>query len=82
MRPLLCTILLFISLASAQEMDPDIAESVKEWTTKPEFLSPLECNPDILRSCRKVGLLVVISVWIAAGFFSYSVQPLSRTPFC
>ena len=27
--------------ASAQKMDPDYAASVKEWTTKPEFMSPL-----------------------------------------
>src|SRR5271156_888308 len=25
----------------AQQMDPDFAKSVKEWTTKPEFMSPL-----------------------------------------
>jgi len=25
----------------AQPMDPDFAAQVKEWTTKPEFLSPL-----------------------------------------
>jgi len=27
--------------ASAQEMDPDFARAVKEWTTRPEFVSPL-----------------------------------------
>ncbi|MDE3198644.1 MAG: hypothetical protein KGN84_20020, partial [Acidobacteriota bacterium] len=32
---------LFTSVASAQPMDPDFAKSVKEWTTKPEFISPL-----------------------------------------
>ena len=41
MRLLLATLLLFIPIASAQEMDPDFAKSVKEWTTKPEFISPL-----------------------------------------
>jgi hypothetical protein len=37
-------VLLFALLAassSAQTMDPDYAARVKEWTTKPEFLSPL-----------------------------------------
>ncbi len=29
------------SLAPAQEMDPDFARLMKEWTTKPEFSSPL-----------------------------------------
>ena len=29
------------SLASAQAMDPTFAQHVKEWTTKPEFISPL-----------------------------------------
>lgn len=29
------------ALAPAQQMDPDFAKSVKEWTTKPEFTSPL-----------------------------------------
>jgi hypothetical protein len=29
------------SLCSAQAMDPDFAAQVKQWTTKPEFLSPL-----------------------------------------
>jgi Zinc carboxypeptidase len=28
-------------LASAQQMDEDFAKSVKEWTTRPEFVSPL-----------------------------------------
>jgi hypothetical protein len=41
MRLLLCTLVLFIPAAFAQEMDPDFAKSVKEWTTKPEFSSPL-----------------------------------------
>ncbi|UZK66608.1 M14 family zinc carboxypeptidase [Sphingomonas sp. M1-B02] len=27
--------------AAAQTMDPDFAKSVKEWTTRPEFMSPL-----------------------------------------
>ena len=29
------------AFVSAQEMDPDFAKSVKEWTTRPEFMSPL-----------------------------------------
>lgn len=29
------------AVASAQQMDPDFANSVKEWTTRPEFISPL-----------------------------------------
>src|SRR5271170_7346797 len=37
--------LLFIAAAAAafaqQSQDPDFAKSVKEWTTRPEFLSPL-----------------------------------------
>ncbi len=28
-------------IASAQQMDPEFAKSVKEWTTRPEFISPL-----------------------------------------
>ncbi len=28
-------------VAPAQQMDPDFAKSVKEWTTRPEFMSPL-----------------------------------------
>lgn len=33
---------LMLSLpATAQQMDPDFAASVKQWTTKPEFMSPL-----------------------------------------
>jgi hypothetical protein len=41
---LLFTLLLCAGLAriaSAQAMDPDYATAVKEWTTKPEFMSPL-----------------------------------------
>jgi hypothetical protein len=41
MRPLLSLLLLCASYAAAQEMDPEFAKSVKEWTTKPEFISPL-----------------------------------------
>ena len=41
MRPLLCLLVLLAPLAHSQEMDPDFAKSVKEWTTKPEFSSPL-----------------------------------------
>jgi Zinc carboxypeptidase len=42
----LAIIVLFGSVVSAQkpidqEQDPDFARSVKEWTTKPEFISPL-----------------------------------------
>ncbi len=33
--------LAFTVQASAQTMDPDFAKSVKEWTTRPEFMSPL-----------------------------------------
>jgi hypothetical protein len=29
------------ALAQSQAMDPTFAEHVKEWTTRPEFLSPL-----------------------------------------
>jgi hypothetical protein len=32
---------LALSLAQAQQMDPDFAKSQKEWTTRPEFSSPL-----------------------------------------
>ena len=28
-------------LGAEQQMDPDFAKSVKEWTTRPEFISPL-----------------------------------------
>ena len=31
----------FSALALAQQMDDDFAKTVKEWTTKPEFMSPL-----------------------------------------
>ena len=31
----------FASLSFAQQMDDDFAKSVKEWTTRPEFISPL-----------------------------------------
>jgi hypothetical protein len=41
MRLILCSIFFFIPTLSAQEMDQDFAKSVKEWTTKPEFISPL-----------------------------------------
>jgi zinc carboxypeptidase len=42
----LTTLALFAAVATAQqtkpqEMDEDFARSVKEWTTKPEFISPL-----------------------------------------
>ena len=40
MRPLLF-VLAFSGLAFAQQMDDDFAKSVKEWTTRPEFSSPL-----------------------------------------
>src|SRR5579884_2259000 len=29
------------SVAAAQQMDEEFAKSVKEWTTRPEFISPL-----------------------------------------
>src|SRR6202050_3921845 len=29
------------AIAAAQQMDEDFAKSVKEWTTRPEFISPL-----------------------------------------
>jgi hypothetical protein len=41
MRPLFCLLVLLAPLAHSQEMDADFAKSVKEWTTKPEFSSPL-----------------------------------------
>ncbi len=28
-------------VATAQQMDPEYAKEVKQWTTKPEFMSPL-----------------------------------------
>ncbi len=37
----LCCALLFAGLLPAQTMDPDFAKSVHEWTTRPEFISPL-----------------------------------------
>ncbi len=43
----ICTLILLISLSvsaqqnQAQQMDEDFAKSVKEWTTRPEFISPL-----------------------------------------
>ncbi|MBV9612579.1 MAG: hypothetical protein JO091_08905, partial [Acidobacteriaceae bacterium] len=40
MRLLPCALALAV-LAPAQQMDPDFAQSVKDWTTRPEFLSPL-----------------------------------------
>src|ERR1017187_10600904 len=40
MRPLVF-LLAATTLGSAQQMDPDFARLVKEWTTKPEFISPL-----------------------------------------
>lgn len=33
--------MLLSGTATAQQMDPDFAKTVKEWTTKPEFMSPL-----------------------------------------
>ncbi|HEX4749791.1 MAG TPA: M14 family zinc carboxypeptidase [Bryobacteraceae bacterium] len=41
MLRLLPCALAFACLASAQQMDPDFAKSQKEWTTRPEFSSPL-----------------------------------------
>src|SRR5580693_5807034 len=40
MRRLL-VLLTFASFAFAQQMDDEFAKSVKEWTTRPEFMSPL-----------------------------------------
>src|SRR5205823_8391872 len=40
MHLLVCAVLLPRS-APAQQMDEDFARSVKEWTTRPEFISPL-----------------------------------------
>ena len=34
-------LLAFPFLSSAQQMDPDFAKSVKDWTTRTEFISPL-----------------------------------------
>ena len=34
-------VLALLPSAKAQTMDPDYAAKVKEWTTKPEFMSPL-----------------------------------------
>src|SRR5258705_12908033 len=45
MRPLLCllafTTLSFAQTSPAQTMDDEFAKLVKEWTTRPEFMSPL-----------------------------------------
>ena len=41
MRLLLPVLFLAPILRAQQPMDPDFAKSVKEWTTKPEFISPL-----------------------------------------
>ncbi len=44
MRPILLLLILFTSAAAQQPkqtMDEDFAKSIKEWTTKPEFISPL-----------------------------------------
>jgi Zinc carboxypeptidase len=38
---LLAALILFPLPSHAQQMDPDFAASVKAWTTRPEFLSPL-----------------------------------------
>jgi hypothetical protein len=40
MRLMLC-LLTFVPVALAQTMDDEFAKVVKEWTTKPEFMSPL-----------------------------------------
>jgi hypothetical protein len=43
-KSLFLSVLLCVGMApfvSAQTMDPDYAAKVKEWTTKPEFMSPL-----------------------------------------
>ncbi len=39
--PLLPCVLALAWLAPAQQMDDDFAKSVQEWTTRPEFVSPL-----------------------------------------
>ena len=44
MRPFLLLLILFTSVYAQQpkqQMDEDFAKSIKEWTTKPEFISPL-----------------------------------------
>jgi hypothetical protein len=41
MRSLPLVLCLASILPAQQPMDPDFAKSVKEWTTKPEFISPL-----------------------------------------
>ena len=44
MRPFLLLLILFTSVLAQQpkqQMDEDFAKSIKEWTTKPEFISPL-----------------------------------------
>ena len=41
MRLLPLTLLLASMLSAQQSLDADFAKSVKEWTTKPEFSSPL-----------------------------------------
>jgi len=38
---LLASALAFSSQTAAQQMDPDFAATVKSWTTRPEFMSPL-----------------------------------------
>jgi hypothetical protein len=38
---LLLSSLALCSFALAQQMDDEFAKTVKEWTTKPEFMSPL-----------------------------------------
>jgi hypothetical protein len=38
---LLFSLFALVSLSSAQPMDDEYAKLVKEWTTKPEFMSPL-----------------------------------------
>src|SRR5579875_1523093 len=38
---LCCSLLGIVTAVNAQQMDDDFAKSVKEWTTRPEFLSPL-----------------------------------------
>ena len=41
MRSILLALLSVPLLTAQQQMDADFAKSVKEWTTKPEFVSPL-----------------------------------------
>ena len=38
---LLYPLVALASVSFAQQMDDDFAKSVKEWTTRPEFISPL-----------------------------------------